>query len=117
MNPTHVPQLFTLIILFCRALEDQFIWETRSKQAKDLMSEMLKSRMEMQELSRQYDIRPLNKPQYTDAASAALDAAKLVRAPHYLKHCSSLIHLDLDMNKCLVSVRALAILFEWVVAG
>ena len=61
-----------------RALEDQYIWETRGKQAKDLMSEMLKSRMEMQELARQYDIRPPNKPQSPpDAASAALVAAKV----------------------------------------
>ena len=66
--------------LSCRALEDQYIWETRSKQAKDLMSEMLKSRMEMQELSRQYDIRPLNKPQqHTDAASTAAKVRTSVR--------------------------------------
>jgi hypothetical protein len=43
-------------------LEDQYIWDTRGRQAKELMSEMLKSRIEAQELARQYDIRPLSKP-------------------------------------------------------
>ncbi len=42
-----------------RALEEHLSWETRAKQCKDLLSEMLKSRLEAAELTRQgYDLRP-----------------------------------------------------------
>ncbi|GIL82776.1 hypothetical protein Vretimale_8343 [Volvox reticuliferus] len=46
-------------MLLVRALEEQLSWETRAKQCKDLLSEMLKSRLEAAELTRQgYDLRP-----------------------------------------------------------
>ncbi len=44
-----------------RALEEQQIWETRLVQARHLLQEMLKSRLEAAELSKQYDIRPVPK--------------------------------------------------------
>ncbi|GLC41576.1 hypothetical protein PLESTM_001216400 [Pleodorina starrii] len=46
-------------MLLVRALEEHLSWETRAKQCKDLLSEMLKSRLEAAELTRQgYDLRP-----------------------------------------------------------
>ncbi|GLI67376.1 hypothetical protein VaNZ11_011557 [Volvox africanus] len=46
-------------MLLVRALEEQLSWETRAKQCKDLLSEMLKSRLEATEITRQgYDLRP-----------------------------------------------------------
>lgn len=47
--------------LLHRALEDQYTWETRSRQAKELLNDMLKSRLEAQELAKQYDIKPVPK--------------------------------------------------------
>lgn len=42
-----------------RALEDQAQWESRARQAKDLLNQMLKSRKEAAELGKQHDIRPV----------------------------------------------------------
>ncbi|EFJ48600.1 hypothetical protein VOLCADRAFT_104654 [Volvox carteri f. nagariensis] len=45
--------------LVLEALEEHLAWETRARQCKDLLSEMLKSRLEAAELTRQgYDLRP-----------------------------------------------------------
>lgn len=42
-----------------RALDEHLSWETRAKQCKDLLSEMLKSRLEAAELTKLgYDLRP-----------------------------------------------------------
>ena len=49
------------LLLLCRALEDQYLWETRGRQAKELMSEILKSRLEAQALAAQHGIKPVNK--------------------------------------------------------
>ncbi|GAX74273.1 hypothetical protein CEUSTIGMA_g1722.t1 [Chlamydomonas eustigma] len=59
---SYMPSVGEAYAMLLRGLEDQFIWDTRGKQAKELMSEMLKSRIEAQELARQYEIRPLPKP-------------------------------------------------------
>ncbi len=42
-----------------RALEEHLQWETRAKTCRDLLSDMLKSRLEATELTKQgYDLRP-----------------------------------------------------------
>lgn len=37
------------------------MWETRGKQAKDLMGDMLKSRLEAQELAKRYNLKHAGK--------------------------------------------------------
>lgn len=53
-----------------RALEEYWLWEVRGRQAKDLMSEMLKSRIEAQELAKHYDIAPIPPKPPTEPAVA-----------------------------------------------
>ena len=55
-----------------RALEDQHNWETRGKQAKELMSEMLKSLLEAQALTKQYNIKPMVKVEKVRSVSKYL---------------------------------------------
>ena len=50
-----------------RALEEHHMLEQRRSSAKDLMGEMLKSRIEIQELGKVHDVRPV--PQVKDATS------------------------------------------------
>ncbi|KXZ54862.1 hypothetical protein GPECTOR_4g934 [Gonium pectorale] len=58
--PTALDAHVTLV----RALEEHLSWESRAKQCKDLLSEMLKSRLEASELTKQgYDLRPQPTPQ------------------------------------------------------
>lgn len=59
-----------------RCLEDQATWEAKAKASKDLLNQMLKSRKEADELSKQWDIRPVPK----DAAGEVL-AAEDVAVP------------------------------------
>ena len=54
-----------------RALEDYYIWETRGKQAKELMGDMLKSRLEAQQLAEKFGIQPVPRNAQVCAASRA----------------------------------------------
>ncbi len=47
------------------ALQDQLNWETRAKQAKELLNEMLESRREARQLAEHHDTR--YRPQKQDA--------------------------------------------------
>ena len=64
-----------------RAAEDQYTWETRGRQAKDLLAEMLKSRLEAQELVKQHNIKPAHKP---SAAKLEDGGAALAAVPEEL---------------------------------
>ncbi|GFR52505.1 hypothetical protein Agub_g15080 [Astrephomene gubernaculifera] len=70
--PTAADAHLTLL----RALDEHLSWETRAKQCKDFLSEMLKSRLEVAELAKQgYDLRPQPKrdlPGMGDGASMPL---------------------------------------------
>lgn len=55
MQPPTVDQAHEQLI---HALQDMQQWETRAKQGKDLLNDMLKSRREAAELATQFDIRP-----------------------------------------------------------
>lgn len=47
----------------CRALDEHLSWESRAKQCRELLSEMLKSRLEAAELGKQgHDLRPVPNP-------------------------------------------------------
>ncbi len=62
------------------ALDEHSSWETRGKQCKDLLAEMLKSRLEAQELVRQgFDLDPIPKPLAAPAAPPS-DAAEAAEA-------------------------------------
>ena len=55
MQPPTVDQAHEQLI---GALQDMQQWETRAKQGKDLLNDMLKSRREAAELATKFDIRP-----------------------------------------------------------
>lgn len=59
----------------CRALEEHLQWETRAKTCRDLLSDMLKSRLEATELAKQgYDLRP--QPTKRDLLGACVRARR-----------------------------------------
>jgi hypothetical protein len=61
-----------------RCLEDQAAWEARAKGSKELLNAMLQSRKEADELSKQYDLRPVpttTTPPPAPAAPAAVAAS------------------------------------------
>ncbi|KAK9841198.1 hypothetical protein WJX74_001758 [Apatococcus lobatus] len=59
------------------ALQDQLNWETRAKQAKELLNEMLESRREARQLAEHHDTRPVPMPVSTSLNPAAAEAMEL----------------------------------------
>lgn len=72
---SQVPTAADAYATLNRALEEHFCWETRGKQCKELLAELLKSRMEAGEISKQYDIRPLPKKDAPGSSGGAADGA------------------------------------------
>lgn len=71
MRPPTAQAAFDALM---RCLEEQHTWEQRSKASKDLLNQMLQSRKEADDLSKQYNLQP-NSASSSSGASPTVAAA------------------------------------------
>jgi hypothetical protein len=88
---SYLPQPVEAHHALHRALEDQAMWESRLAQARSLLGEMLKSRVEAAELSKSYDIRPIPKNTKVSYKYGALFGVRM-RTDEWLVLCCGTRH-------------------------
>lgn len=87
----YLPAAGDAHLALVRALEEQSLWDSRLQECRQLLSDLLKTRLEAQQLAKQYDIKPVPKNTKVRGDGTELKRVLLVRTPMHCV-CGWLIH-------------------------